>query len=116
MEYIVVVFCSVLLGLLSMAMLLGVARTLAMEASANQTAFKQGTLPHTLPDGFYQGNVPSGISRGSWQGKVFDAAKATGVNQFESHQQYHFKIYPSKGLRDKNIEVLRIDYSTVIYT
>ena len=110
MEHAVILFVAVLFGLLSVALIVGVVHTIIVESNSSQALFHQGTIPHQLPDGFYKGKVSADIPRGSWQGKVFSATAATGTNQFDGAQRYHFKMYPAKGLRDKHTDVLRIDY------
>ncbi len=88
----------------------GLYQTRKVEHSADQAKFRSGTVPEPLPDGFYQGNAFTGLGK-NWQGKVFDRAKATGINQFAEGQRFTFTTYPAAGLRDHDRQVLRINYN-----
>lgn len=99
----------IILALLLVCLLIAMYQTYQVEHRPQQAAFRGGKLPTTLPNGFYKGEVPAGLRHG-WQGKVFSAAAGTGINQFEHDQRFIFKIYPAPGLRDKHMQVLRIDY------
>src|SRR3989344_7704126 len=96
------------------AVIFGFFRTYQMEGSANQTAFLKGSVPNPLPDGFYAGSVSG--PKVSWLGKKFNAGAQTGINVFENKngqaEKYPFKTYTGKGVRDKEIEVFKIDYDT----
>ncbi len=93
--------------------LLGFYRTWKIQQSNNQKLFLHGKVPTSLPDGFYKGVVVG--YNGPWIGKKFDRAKARGTNIFRKNgkegEQYPFKTYVAKGLQDKSITVLKIDYN-----
>lgn len=99
----------VLLGFVFIG-LLGTRKTQQIESSPKQKLFLSGKIPDPSPDGFYKGNAFTGFGK-DWQGKVFDASKNSGINKFADGKRYVFKTYEAKGLRDKNLKVLRIDYS-----
>ncbi len=94
-------------------LLIGVALTWNTQHSDLQQKFLAGTVPAALPDGPYRGIV-SGYA-GSWRGKEFDRAKQGGWNLFENgdkfRAQYPFKLYAGPGLRDRELNVLKIDYN-----
>ncbi len=102
----------------------GVYRTYAVEHRANQQRFRSGKLPRPAPDGFYQGNKFRGFGDSSdaqrseprsehrgWQGKIFNTHDQTGINKFTDGERFTFKTYTTQGLRDKDRQVLRIDYN-----
>jgi hypothetical protein len=99
-----------LLSVVLIAVAIGLYQTRKMERSANQAKFRGGQLPNPLPDGPYKGNAFTGLGR-NWQGKVFNRSQSTGINQFADGQRYAFKTYAAAGLRDKDRQVLRIDYN-----
>lgn len=88
----------------------GLYQTRKIERSSNQAKFRSGSVPKPLPEGFYQGNEFTGLGK-NWQGKVFDRANNTGINRFADGQRFTFTTYPAAGLRDKDTQVLRIDYN-----
>jgi hypothetical protein len=88
----------------------GLYQTHKVERAANQAKFRGGRLPSPLPDGPYKGNAFTGLGK-NWQGKVFDRNKNVGINQFADGQRYSFRTYAAPGLRDQDIQVLRIDYN-----
>ncbi len=71
--------------------------------------FPKGTFPSPLPDGFYKGTVQN--LNTNWKGKIFDATNSSGINIFGDKKVYLFKTYKGKGLQDKNLDVLKIDYN-----
>lgn len=71
--------------------------------------FLKGTFPSPLPNGFYKGKVQNLNTK--WKGKIFDASSSTGINLFGDKKVYPFKTYKGKGLQDKNLDVLKIDYN-----
>ena len=108
-----VMFFKFAVVLLLGIMLLGFLRTWQMQKEPNQIMFLEGSLPNPLPDGFYQGSTGFPTS---WLGKKFNAEKATGsniVNDKKTGQieKYPFKTYTDKGLFDKHVWVLKIDYN-----
>lgn len=116
-------FIKLLLGLLGLAVVAGVGfgimRTMKSERSANQQAFLGGRAIFPVP-GFYKGTV-TGYD-GSWQGKFIDEGSQRGANFFEDKdiltelpenksRRYPFALYPAKGLRDTELEVITLDYN-----
>ena len=93
--------------------LLGVYRTWETQHGSNQKLFLDGKIPMPRPDGFYKGKVAG--YNGPWMGKSFSNKKATGSNIFLQGggeiNQYPFTTYVGKGLQDKNLDVLKIDYN-----
>jgi hypothetical protein len=102
-----------LAGLILLVLLVGMAfalyRTRKVERGANQAKFRDGIVPKPLPNGFYKGSAFTGLGK-HWQGKVFQRSNSTGINQFTDGQRYTFATYPATGLRDPDLQVLRIDY------
>lgn len=98
-----------ILGLLAF----GLYRHIKTQSSASQKLFLSGKVPSELPNGLYKGSVPGQTF--PWKGKKFNADKNTGINIFEENdkrsEQYPFKLYKGKGLADKNLEVIKIDYN-----
>ena len=98
-----------------LVIILGFLRTWQMEHSKSQTIFEGGKVPSPLPDGLYKGSVPGHTF--SWQGKKFDSANNKGINIFDENgtttENYPFKTSVTKGLRDKNLEVVKIDYNII---
>lgn len=109
----VLIILGILVGLVMLVILLGVGRSWQVQGSSNQRLFLQGRVPSVLPDGFYRGSVGS-ISV-PWQGKKFDRKKSTGINIFlengKRKEEFSFKTYVGQGVQDKNLQVLKIDYS-----
>jgi hypothetical protein len=75
---------------------------------AKQKLFLSGRVPSPLPNGFYKGSVGM---KTSWQGKKFDAKLQKGINIINGREVYPFRTYVGKGLRDKDLDVLKIDYN-----
>lgn len=110
----VLFFIRLFIGLLLLAMFLGVWRTWQVEKSPNQALFVGGHAPTPAPDGLYHGTVPG--RKVSWLGKKFDAAKSSGINVFDDGngvkgERYPFTTSYTKGVRDKNVDVLAINYN-----
>ncbi len=70
--------------------------------------FANGKVPSPLPNGFYKGSVSF---KTSWQGKKFNAKNSTGINLINDQEKYPFKTYIGKGIADRNLDVLKIDYN-----
>jgi len=105
---------KLLLALSAGAILLGILRTWQMEHSADQAIFAAGTAPSPAPHGFYSGAIAG--PHVSWLGKTFYAAQHTGINEFDAGrgtktENFPFKTQSNKGLTDKNLYVLDIDYN-----
>ena len=102
-----------LIKLVIVLLLLGVAfgffRTWQMEHSDNQKKFENGTVRDVHPDGLYNGSISR---KTSWLGKKFNAANSTGINVFEGKgDAYPFVTSYGKGIRDRNLMVINIDYN-----
>jgi hypothetical protein len=82
-----------------------------MRNKKNETIYTQGKFPGFL-HGLYSGSI-DGIDV-SWKGKYFEK-DALGINIFNEKGQetkaYPFKVYQSKGIYNKNLETLKIDYN-----
>lgn len=78
--------------------------------SSNQKLFLSGKVPNPKPNGFYRGSLKR--LKTPWQGKKFDEGTSTGINLINGKEVYPFKTYVGKGLKDKNLNVLKIDYNT----
>ncbi len=104
---------ATLLSLLALVLLAAIIITIVSEHSDYQKQFAAGTVPSPIPDGFLKGSTD--FYQASWQGKKIDAATATGINIFKKDGQdvekYPFKTSVGKGLRDKNLDVFKIDYA-----
>src|SRR5687768_11531506 len=101
---------AVVFALSLMAVIAGLCQTFAVQHSSHQKQFSKGTLPHPAPDGPFRGREFTGLGR-KWRGKVFNAAKHTGTNQFVDGRRYTFTTHPADGLRDPTLRVLKIDYN-----
>ena len=112
-------FLKFLLGLVLIVFLIGVFRTWQIQHDSRNKVFLQGIFPSPAPDGLHQG-IFLGHNT-SWRGKKFDAANAKGINLFAGHntapgsdgqvEKYPFKTWQGKGLLDKKLDVLKIDYN-----
>lgn len=71
--------------------------------------FLTGTFPSPPPDGFYKGSIQALETK--WKGKIFDASSSSGINVVEEKKIFPFKTYKNKGLTDKNLDVLTLDYN-----
>lgn len=91
----------------------GYYRTWQMQNSHLQQEFIKGTVPIEGPEGFYAGtaNFPTG----PWRGKKFDSEKNTGVNVIHTiageTDRFSFKTETGKGIQDKDLEIIKIDYN-----
>ena len=104
----------ILLGLLiGGALLFGLRRTYVSEHSSRHEQFRRGTADISNLNGEYRGKVPGYSVR--WQGKTFNQAKSSGINRFQENNtivnKYPFKTYVGRGLRDQDMEVIKIDYN-----
>lgn len=84
-------------------------RNWRVQNSYFQKVFLSGTFPSPLPDGFHIGSIQALDT--SWKGKIFEATNSSGINVFGERKIYPFKTYKGKGLQDKNLDVLKIDYN-----
>lgn len=83
-------------------------RSWKVQNSLNQKFFLTGHTPDRALDGFYKGSVNFETT---WQGKKFNASSSSGINIIGNIEKYPFKTYAGKGLTDKDLEVLKIDYN-----
>jgi hypothetical protein len=93
--------------------MIGLWRNYATGRSPANSVFNSGQLPYPLPDGKYKGSAS--FNTGPWVGKSFNNSQMTGINNFEGenfrfYDSFSFKTYTGKGLKDKDLEVLKIDY------
>ena len=90
----------------------GAYRNFKTQANVNNKIFLKGTIPSKFPDGFYKGTVKE--LNTAWAGKEFNAKEMNGINIFheegQTSKKYPFHLYRGKGLADKNLEVIKIDY------
>lgn len=107
-----IIKCAI--GVILVIVFAGVWFTSRVEHSPNQALFIEGGVPAPKPDGFYQGTV-SNLPTASWLGKKFSMAQASGTNVFKDGsstvEQYPFVTRVQAGLRDKETQVLAIDYN-----
>lgn len=101
-------------GVLVLAVLVfGWRRTYKTEHGQNQEKFRGGTADMTMLDGDYEG-VVTGYD-GTWQGKTIFQAENRGINRFKQGdsvvQKYPFATYVGKGLRDRELDVIKLDYN-----
>ncbi|MEX0616367.1 MAG: hypothetical protein WD231_00975 [Candidatus Woykebacteria bacterium] len=100
----------IILIIVILSILFALYRTWKIQHSDNQKIFLSGKLPSPKLDGFYKGSV-NGRDSLSWKGKIFNAAENSGVNKIEDSERYKFKTSEGKGLQDKNIGVLKLNYN-----
>ncbi len=103
-----------LIGLVVVAaVLFGWKRTYKTEHGVTQEKFRSGTADTATLNGDYTGFVTG--YEGAWQGKSINQAENTGINRFKEGdqvvQKYPFKTYVGKGLRDKDLDVIKLDYN-----
>lgn len=104
-----VVFLSIVI-----VVCIGAFRTWQLEHRIEQREFLAGNLPSTLPDGFYSGSIPDYVF--TWTGKKFDRNNSKGINIFDeglgvTSEDYVFVMSTTTSSRNKNLEVLKIDYN-----
>lgn len=113
MKLILVALVVIILILILLAILLGLFRTIQIQHKPQQKEFVSGIVPKELPNGLYRGTV-SGLNT-TWEGKRFDASNSSGINVFRNgndrDEKYPFKTYVGEGIQDKNLKVVKIDYS-----
>jgi len=111
---VVFLFFRLILSLCLIIILIGIFWTFQIQKDPQNNLFLRGTLPNPAPDGLHQG-IFLGHNT-SWRGKKFNVANSTGINLFYDKkggqvERYPFKTYAGKGLRDKKLDVLKIDYN-----
>jgi hypothetical protein len=107
-------FLKIIIIVAVVATVAGIIRTWQIQNDANQKVFLAGSVPDPKPEGLYSGTVPG--KKVSWLGKKFNPTDSTGLNIFDDGngikgERYPFKTYIGKGLHDKNLDVLKIDYN-----
>jgi len=108
------IFFIVLAVIILSLIILGFFYTRKTQNSGNQEIFLKGIVPSPLPEGIYKGSI--GKHKVSWLGKAFNSQALSGINMFVDSsgkltEKYPFKIYIGRGLLDKNLTVLKIDYN-----
>jgi len=107
--FLVIIIC--ILGALYIA---GAVRTYKMEHGAMQEQFIKGKAQGSSLDGDYIGEAV-GLKETSWKGKTLSHADKTGINRImegsELVKKYPFKFFVRKGLRDKKMDVIVLDYN-----
>ncbi|MCX6780059.1 MAG: hypothetical protein NT034_02675 [Candidatus Magasanikbacteria bacterium] len=106
-------FIKVLVVIVVVIILICLFRTWQVERQPSQSIFLNGKSPKIAPDGLYIGSVEG--HQVSWRGKKFDETNHSGINIFENAQgneekKYSFVTGYGTGVRDKNLEVFKIDY------
>ncbi len=102
-----------LLALIGLIVLILIGLTYRTQKSADQALFLLGKVPNPLPDGLFKGTAEY---TGSWIGKNFNASTTEGINLFKNAngtvtEKYPFKTSIGKGIRDTNLDVIKIDYN-----
>jgi hypothetical protein len=98
------------------ATLLTIARDRMVQRDPRQRRFLEGHAPDPRPDGMCRGWLDGSPIKVSWRGKQFNAAAATGINVLARQDgestvtKYPFRTWTGPGLKDPDIEVLKIDY------
>lgn len=106
----------ILLGLVFVFTALVLVINARSDMRPESSVFSTGSLPSPTPSGSLAGNHFSGLGE-NWQGKHFYASKNAGINNFKSkttptviEQRYPFKTSVKQGLRNKNQNVLQLNY------
>lgn len=107
-------FVFFIVGIIVLLIMAGFVRTYMVQNGSEQKLFLSGKVPSDLPNGFYKGSA--NIYTGSWRGKKFDHDAETGVNIFRNdfgieEERYPFRTYIDKGLQDKDLQVIKLDYN-----
>lgn len=100
--------------------LLGFINTFYLEHTEYQKKFAAGKVPSPLPSGFMKGTavgifLNTVLKLVPWQGKTFNQEKNTGINIIAKQsggtkEEFPFKSWVGKGIRDKKLETFKIDY------
>lgn len=102
---------AILLGAFLLFIVLAFFQTYRVSKSPYQEQFTKGTA--VLAEGFYPGNAD--FYTASWQGKTFDSHNQVGINNFgtgqEATKKYPFTTSLGKGLKDQDLNVVKIDYN-----
>jgi hypothetical protein len=91
----------------------GIVRTQRVEADPRQKAFAAAARPDPGISGLYRGSLQG--REVTWKGKKFKADDRTGINLFltkegKTEERYPFRTRLGRGVKDKMLEVLKIDY------
>jgi len=113
MKSAIILFSCFFLLIIFFSILLGSIRSIQIKHKPEQKEFLSGKVPSKMPDGFYKGTV-KGL-KVPWLGKKFDSAQMSGINVFKEQnkttENYPFTLSVGKGIQDKDLTVLKIDYS-----
>ena len=105
-------FIFIAFGVVLFFIVLGFLRTWFLESKSQQRLFVSGKVPKVMPNGFYKGSVSV---KTPWLGKTFERKSASGKNVFfwngKRQERFSFNTYSGQGLKDKNLKVIKIDYS-----
>ncbi len=112
MKFLLILILIILLVVVILVVF-GVYRTYVTQTNQDQQQFLKGRIPDKKPDGLHKGTADG--YRGSWKGKKFDSKHSTGINVLEEKgkqaERYPFKTYVGKGIHDKELNVIKIDYN-----
>ncbi len=102
-----------ILAVIIFVLVIGYIQTAWVMTRPSQAVFLAGTVPQPAMDGPYKGTADGYL--GAWKGKKLEAATSTGINLFDENGQtvekFKFKTYAGKGLKDKSLDVMKIDYN-----
>lgn len=108
------IIITLIICILGILYLFGMMRTYKMEHGDKQDKFVKGSADISSLDGDYTG-VAHGLDNTSWKGKSLHAADQSGINRIKQSDEllkkYPFKFFVRKGLRDKNMDVIVLDYN-----
>ncbi len=100
--------------LILLMFVLGMFRAYKMEHNAMQEQFQKGVANIATLDGEYNG-VAHGYEGTSWKGKTLNRTNHMGINRFMkdgvASTNYPFQFSLRKGLRDKDMDVITLDYN-----
>ncbi len=108
MKKVIFLIIKIAIALLIILLVAGFARTWQVGRDPLNAAFRAGTVPSPALDGPYRGSVPGHSV--SWQGKKMNAADNAGINVFADGDKYPFATSVGPGLRDADVQVLKIQY------
>lgn len=105
-------------GLTGVIVLVALVGTLVLnnkyDSQPEADEFAAGSLPAPLLNGAYKGTQFTGLGS-NWAGKQFIATNNEGINNFkgtgELEQRYPFQTSQQIGLRNKDLQVLQLDYN-----
>jgi hypothetical protein len=91
----------------------GLVRTSNVKDDPRHKVFLSGSVPEA-PEGLYRGSIKG--REVPWKGKKFKPTDQTGINLFQNKEgtledRYPFRTYVGKGVKDKKLEVFKIDYN-----